>query len=142
MSKFVKYVMLVFGLLIIAAIAFPMVAYQLEQPHQRKIQTEILRGQFAKVPRQNDKVLFSPDSFMQTAIFSRSQCFFQLGHSSRQLMRTGEPRTQLKELSLMVLLFTLRQAEALRLKSGVRAAPSNWRGSDQHQPYQAARLEN
>lgn len=60
MSKLAKLIWGIFGLLIIAAIALPMVAYQVELPRQREIQTNSLKRAFTKVSLQNGKVLFVP----------------------------------------------------------------------------------
>ncbi|WP_170065470.1 hypothetical protein [Abditibacterium utsteinense] len=59
--KLIKSILFLFGSIITAAIAFPILAYQLEQPHQREIQTKVLNGNFTKVQLQNGKILFVTD---------------------------------------------------------------------------------
>jgi len=60
MLKFGKFVLLLFALLVVVAIALPIVAYRLDQPHQREIQAKVLNGNFAKVQLQNGKVSMVP----------------------------------------------------------------------------------
>ena len=57
MRKFVKFVLLIFGLFFVAAVAFPFVSHWLDQPHQREIQAKVLNGNCSKVQLQNGKVL-------------------------------------------------------------------------------------
>lgn len=60
MSKPVNTTRLIFRLLIAFTIVSCIVAYQLNQIHQRQIQTNVLNGNFTKVQLQNGKVQLVP----------------------------------------------------------------------------------
>lgn len=60
MPRLIKFILLIFAVLVVASVAFPFAAYWLDQPHQREIQAKILIGNFDKVQLQNGKVLMVP----------------------------------------------------------------------------------